>query len=56
MIRLLQLGRWFLLAMLLAWALVFIGVLVVAKCGVRVEEELEQQAGEEKQDSHRRVA
>ena len=42
--------------MLLAWALVFIGVPVVGKCGVRTVEELEQQASEKKQDSHRLVA
>jgi hypothetical protein len=56
MMRLLQLGRWFLLAMLIAWALILIGVLVVGKYTVRTAKELEQQVGKENQDSHRLAA
>jgi hypothetical protein len=56
MMRLLQLGRWFLLAMLLAWAVMLIGGLVVGWYAVRAAKELEQQADKKNQDSHRLAA
>ena len=42
--------------MLLVWALVLLGVLIVGVCAVRTAKELEQQAGEENQDTHRLAA
>ena len=56
MMRLLQLGRWFLLAMLIAWAVILIAVLVVGSFTVRTARELEQQENKENEDSHRLAA
>jgi hypothetical protein len=56
MMRLLQLGRWFFLAMLLVWSLVLLGMLVVGVYAVRTAKELEQQAGKKNQDTHRLAA
>ena len=56
MMRLLQLGRWFLLAMVIAWAVILIGVLVVGSFTVRTARKLEHQENKENQDSHRLAA
>jgi len=56
MMSLLQLGRWFLLVMLVTWTLILIGVLVIGGYTVRAAKKLEQQAGKENQDNHRLAA
>jgi len=59
MVRLLQIGRLFLLGLLIAWAILLIGASVVAKYTLQKVEELEQQPskdGQEEQDTHTMAA
>jgi len=56
MMRLLQLGRWFLLVMLITWALILIGILLIGRYTLRTAKELEPPTGEENQDNQKLAA